>query len=68
MPDYYVNKNKQSNGDNEVHVPSCTFFSYILNKEYLGNHRTCHTAVTEAKRRGYSANGCYFCSEPCHTQ
>ena len=67
MPDYYVNKRKQSNGDNEVHTTTCTFYPYIQDKEYLGFHRTCEPAVAEAKRLGYNANGCYFCSEPCHT-
>ena len=67
MPDYYVNKNKQANGENEVHVPGCTFFPSIQNREHLGYHNTCEPAVAEAKRRGYNANGCRFCSEPCHT-
>lgn len=68
MPRYYVNKNKQSNGDNEVHIPGCSYFPHTDNAIYLGFFRTCGPAVAEAKSRGYQANGCFYCSNPCHTQ
>ena len=66
MADYYVNRNTQSNGDNEVHVSGCSYFPRS-NYEYLGDYRSCYPAVTEARRRGYNANGCYYCSSACHT-
>ena len=67
MAYYYVNKNKQANGDNEVHVHGCSFLPSVQNREYLGNYDNCRPAVAKANRLGYNANGCYFCSRPCHT-
>ncbi len=67
MRRYYVNRNAQYNGDHEVHVLGCVYFPSIGNSEYLGQHVSCHTAVREAKRKGYNANGCYYCSRECHT-
>ena len=32
------------------------------NAEYLGDYAACEPAVEEAKKRGYKANGCYYCS------
>ncbi len=64
---YYVNKNKQSNGDNEVHVSGCSYMPLEQNRKYLGTYDSCSPAVSEAKRLGYNANGCYHCSKPCHT-
>ena len=74
MPNYIVNKNKQPSGDNEVHVfpkPSnCLNHNYPAphNREALGYHSSCRGAVTEAKRRGYNADGCYWCANECHTR
>ncbi len=72
MPNYIVNRNAQANGDNEVHVTprsSCYSPRYPApeNQESLGSHASCHGAVQEAKRRGYKADGCYYCSPACHT-
>ena len=74
MPYYIVNKNAQQNtGDHEVHVTprrDCSSPRYPApqNQEALGFHSTCYWAVLEAKRRGYTmANGCYYCSNACHT-
>jgi hypothetical protein len=66
MAMYYVNKNKQSNGDNEVHKSGCSYMPNSENREYLGNYDSCHDAVYEAKRRGHQADGCYYCSNTCH--
>lgn len=72
MPNYIVNKNAQSNGDNEVHVTprsSCTSPRYPEehNQVELGFFISCEGAVTEAKNKGYNANGCWYCSRPCNT-
>ena len=74
MPDYIVNTNAQfDSGDHEVHVAPqylCSSPRYPApqNRESLGYHVSCHGAVAEAKRRGYrTANGCYYCSNYCHT-
>ena len=69
MPDYYVNKKAQIKGDHEVHESTgCPHPANVENREDLGWHASCFSAVTEAKRRGYaSANGCAYCSPACHT-
>ena len=64
---YYVNKNTQVNGDNEVHTSTCAWLPNIENRTYLGNFTNCSQAVIEAKKYYLYANGCYYCSNPCHT-
>lgn len=68
MTRYYVNKNAQANGDHEVHRVGCPYFPNWENAEYLGLFSDCRPAVAEAKRRGYKANGGYYCSYTCHTR
>lgn len=68
MASYYVNQNAQSNGDHEVHTTGCSFMPDFENRIYLGEFGSCHPAVSEAKKHYYQVNGCYYCSNPCHTQ
>lgn len=65
---YYVNKNAQSNGDHEVHEQGCSFMPSDENRKYLGNFSNCRDAVREAKKHYSQVNGCYYCSNACHTQ
>lgn len=67
MESYYVNDNAQPNGDHEVHERGCYWLGLTRSKTFLGNFSSCRPAVAEARRRGYNANGCYFCSRACHT-
>ena len=67
MTKYYVNKNAQKNRDYEVHKTGCEWFPNRENIEYLGDYKSCESAVFEAKRRRYKANGCFYCSKDCHT-
>ena len=67
MNTYYVNKNPQSNGDHEVHKENCTYLPSVENRQYLGVFATCHRAVQEAKKYFPQSNGCYYCSNECHT-
>ncbi len=68
MTRYYLNKNAQSNGDNEVHKGTCSFLPKEENRVHLGLFNNANDAVKEAKSRGYSkANGCYYCSREAHT-
>lgn len=67
MARYYVNDNAQSNGDHEVHVPTCSFFPAAENRTYLGDFDSCWPAVAAARRIYPQSNGCYFCCNPCHT-
>ncbi len=67
MPRYYVNRNAQANGDHEVHTPGCRYFPTAGNVTDLGEHLWCHTAVTAARAYYAQVNGCYYCSNACHT-
>jgi hypothetical protein len=69
MPKFIVNKNAQSNGDHEVHneTKGCQNMPLDHNREDLGWHDTCHSAVSQAKRIYTRANGCYYCANECHT-
>lgn len=64
---YFVNKNAQSNGDHEVHVETCTRCPEPQNRLALGDFATCWPAVSKAKETYPISNGCYYCSNPCHT-
>ncbi len=68
MANYFVNKNEQSTGENEVHREGCEWLKKAKDVEYLGDYPSCHSAVAEAKRRGYNADGCYYCCNDCHTR
>jgi len=68
MAYYYVNKNAQANGDHEVHTTGCSFLPKRENRIYLGNFQSCAPAVREARKHYSQVNGCYYCSNPCHTQ
>ncbi|MCD4654761.1 hypothetical protein K8T06_12615 [bacterium] len=67
MAKYYVNKNAQDNGDHEVHVYGCTRMPLEKNRTYLGSYSSCHGAVRKAKEYYTQSDGCYYCSEECHT-
>jgi len=64
---YYVNKNAQSNGDHEVHKEGCSHFPSVSNRMYLGYFSNCKQAVRKAKEYYSQVNGCYYCSNSCHT-
>lgn len=67
MARYYVNKNRQDNGDHEVHKEGCSWMPAPQNRKYLGEYNSCRPAVTEAKKTYPQSNGCYYCSNECHT-
>ncbi len=67
MEHYYVNDNAQSNGDHEVHKTGCSRMPDVLNRTYLGYFDNCHQAVRQAREHYSQVNGCYFCSNACHT-
>lgn len=67
MAHYYVNKNAQVNGDHEVHKNGCSWLPSIENRIYLGYFENCIDAVKEAKKKYPQSNGCYYCSNECHT-
>lgn len=67
MSRYYVNKNAQANGDHEVHTTGCEWLPKVENRIYLGTFFSCHAAVREARKHFAQVNGCYYCSNECHT-
>ncbi|MEH6656854.1 hypothetical protein [Leeuwenhoekiella marinoflava] len=66
MANYYVNNKQQENGDHEVHKSGCDYFP--KDYKYLGNFSDCEDAVKEAEKEYDQVNGCYYCSNDCHTQ
>lgn len=67
MAKYYVNKNAQDNGDHEVHKIGCSWLPEIHNRIYLGDFDNCRSAVRKSKDYFSQVNGCYYCSNECHT-
>ena len=67
MPSYYVNKNAQDNGDHEVHKSDCSWLPDVENRILLGTFNNCQAAVRKAKEYYSQSNGCYYCSNECHT-
>ncbi|RFM26555.1 hypothetical protein [Deminuibacter soli] len=65
---YYVSKVAQDNGDHEVHAEDCAWLPKPTHRTYLGQFDNCADAVREAKKYHNQANGCIYCSKPCHTQ
>ncbi len=71
MPYYYVNKNAQSDGYHEVHIDdnTCPTPPLSSNREPLGSHSSCSSAVNESKRNHYNkSDGCKNCIPTCHTR
>ena len=67
MPRYYVNTQAQENGDHEVHKPGCSHPPLEHNRKDLGDFSRCNEAVVEAKKHYPKSNGCFYCSNECHT-
>ncbi|MGR3972284.1 hypothetical protein FW758_21495 [Shewanella sp. 1180_01] len=67
MAFYYVNNKAQDNGDHEVHKSTCTYLPIEDNRLYFGIYDNCTSAVKEAKKHYTQSNGCYYCSNACHT-
>jgi len=67
MKSYYVNKNKQSNGDHEVNLSDCKYFPDAENRKYLGQFDNCADAVKESKKTYPQSNGCKTCCPTCHS-
>lgn len=64
---YYFNKFSDKNNKHEVHTASCSYLP--LNKIYLGRFSNCKDAIKEAKALYpfLEYDGCYHCSNECHT-
>jgi hypothetical protein len=68
MKKYYVNKVAQASGDHEVHDEYCSYLPKLENRLYLGTYLDCKQAITKAKEYYNQVDGCYYCSNECHTR
>lgn len=69
MARYIVNKSEDNRGYHEVHnEDTCSHLPYEHNREYIGYHSGCRTAVQQAKTNNpyWKIDGCYYCSNECH--
>jgi hypothetical protein len=67
MPNYFVNKNTDAQGDHEVHTEDCPWIPEMKNRIALGYHANCKSAVKKAKEYYSKVNGHKYCSVDCHT-
>lgn len=66
MASYYVNDNAQYTGEHEVHRSDCSYLP--ADRTYLGEHSTCWSAVAAARNVYDSVDGCFWCSNACHSR
>lgn len=67
MKNYYINLNRQSTGEHEIHTDKCIFFSSIVNKKYLGIFNNAIEAKEYALSIGYTVvDGCFYCCSEAH--
>ncbi len=69
MEDFYLNKNKQANGDHEVHRSTCYWLPADINREYLGRFTSSFAAILQARavHGAWRINGCAHCCPESHT-
>lgn len=69
MPQFCVNRDRQPNGDHEVHDVSADKWCLPdrANRLDLGYHADCSSAVRQARQTYSQANGCRWCAMACHT-
>jgi hypothetical protein len=65
---YCVNRNANPTGEHEVHSYGCGHMPDPQNQVFLGIFPHCRNAVAEARRRGFNADGCFYCSNECHSK
>lgn len=63
---YYVDKRSRLDGDHEVHRSGCSFMPEERHRMRLGDHLSCHAAVSEARRHFERITGCVWCSPACY--
>ena len=67
MPTFIVNTNDQPTGEHEVHnLHGCIRLPEPGNRRALGEHVSCHSALTAAKKIYPNSDGCYYCCPDCH--
>ncbi len=67
MPNYIINKNKDTHGYNEIHETTCGHLPELQNRISLGWHANSKDALSHAKSIGWKdADGCYYCCNEIH--
>ena len=64
---FYVDKSAQNNGDHIIHTATCTHSPDLKDRDSLGYHTACRTALDAAKKIHPQSNGCYYCSYSSYT-
>ena len=67
MDKYYVNRNTDTNpnNDHEVHNADCHLLP-LADGIDLGYHQDCHSAMIQARKHFKDVDGCIHCCRPCH--
>ncbi|WNM19133.1 hypothetical protein [Flavobacterium capsici] len=60
---YYVNRNPNQIGNHELHLATCNHLPNIFNRVCLGDYKTPHEALHDAKKIYPSATVCNTCLE-----
>lgn len=68
MDRFFVNDIAQPSGEHEVHKEGCSDMPSMLNRTDLGMHSNCISAVRKAKEKYANVDGCFYCSNACHTR
>lgn len=64
MERYFVNKDLQSSGYNEVHTYSCPEITLIANRYFLGEFASPVEALKKAEQSLQKYRLCLYCSQP----
>ena len=65
---YYIHTKRTDGEYYEVHNGTCRRLPLEKNRIFLGEFDDCELAVMAAKELGIrSADGCWHCSEDCHS-
>ena len=64
---YYINTEQNSEGDYELHHEYCHHLKSISQQKYIGMFKSDNQALTIAKKKYPSVNGCPHCSSTIYT-
>jgi hypothetical protein len=59
---FYMNKNEQKIGYNEIHHATCFFLPFEKNRIDLGEFTSINDAIQTAKLIHKKVVGCFFCT------
>ncbi|MDB1690567.1 hypothetical protein PMV44_01735 [Enterococcus casseliflavus] len=69
MQEYILNKNLDNHRLHEIHTITCNEKPLPENRENLGAHENCASAISAARRNHpeWIIDGCKYCCPDCHT-